>query len=459
MRKKSKLPPPPPGPWKLPVIGNLHQLIMMSRHLQPYQVLSEFSKRYGAVVQLQLGEHSDILISSPEAAEQVLKTHHGDHWRQMRKLCTMELLSAKRALSFRSIRLQEVANLVASICASEGNPVDLKPMVISLTNSITSRSAFGNAPKQSANFFPVVESMVSSGGGFRVSDLFPSIGLIPVISGHRSNLVALHRAADSMLDEVINQHMENRARRRRRLQTSTEDLVDILLNFQENADHLDLPLTMDSMKAVLLNVFIGGADTTPGTIEWAMSEIMRNPEVMQRVQKEVRSVFRDEVDEEGLHKLEYLNAVIKETFRLHPAGPILPRESRESMEINGFHVPQKSRIMINMWAIGRDPAYWGEAEKFNPERFLDSAIDYKGTHFTFLPFGGGRRMCPAIQFAMPIVELTLANLLFHFDWKLPCDMRPEDLDMTEHFDTAIRRKEKLCLIPTTTTSARPSRLG
>ncbi|CAI0407041.1 unnamed protein product [Linum tenue] len=381
---------------------------------------------------------------------------HGDHWRQMRKLCTMELLSAKRALSFRSIRLQEVANLVASICASEGNPVDLKPMVISLTNSITSRSAFGNAPKQSANFFPVVESMVSSGGGFRVSDLFPSIGLIPVISGHRSNLVALHRAADSMLDEVINQHMENRARRRRRLQ---KDLVDILLNFQENADHLDLPLTMDSMKAVLLNVFIGGADTTPGTIEWAMSEIMRNPEVMQRVQKEVRSVFRDEVDEEGLHKLEYLNAVIKETFRLHPAGPILPRESRESMEINGFHVPQKSRIMINMWAIGRDPAYWGEAEKFNPERFLDSAIDYKGTHFTFLPFGGGRRMCPAIQFAMPIVELTLANLLFHFDWKLPCDMRPEDLDMTEHFDTAIRRKEKLCLIPTTTTSARPSRLG
>ncbi|CAI0407042.1 unnamed protein product [Linum tenue] len=414
---------------------------MMSRHLQPYQVLSEFSKRYGAVVQLQLGEHSDILISSPEAAE------------QMRKLCTMELLSAKRALSFRSIRLQEVANLVASICASEGNPVDLKPMVISLTNSITSRSAFGNAPKQSANFFPVVESMVSSGGGFRVSDLFPSIGLIPVISGHRSNLVALHRAADSMLDEVINQHMENRARRRRRLQTSTEDLVDILLNFQENADHLDLPLTMDSMKAVLL------VNTTPGTIEWAMSEIMRNPEVMQRVQKEVRSVFRDEVDEEGLHKLEYLNAVIKETFRLHPAGPILPRESRESMEINGFHVPQKSRIMINMWAIGRDPAYWGEAEKFNPERFLDSAIDYKGTHFTFLPFGGGRRMCPAIQFAMPIVELTLANLLFHFDWKLPCDMRPEDLDMTEHFDTAIRRKEKLCLIPTTTTSARPSRLG
>ncbi|CAI0407045.1 unnamed protein product [Linum tenue] len=392
----------------------------MSRHLQPYQVLSEFSKRYGAVVQLQLGEHSDILISSPEAAD----------------------------------RLQEVANLVASICASEGNPVDLKPMVISLTNSITSRSAFGNAPKQSANFFPVVESMVSSGGGFRVSDLFPSIGLIPVISGHRSNLVALHRAADSMLDEVINQHMENRARRDDDGDDdgAREDLVDILLNFQENADHLDLPLTMDSM-------FIGGADTTPGTIEWAMSEIMRNPEVMQRVQKEVRSVFRDEVDEEGLHKLEYLNAVIKETFRLHPAGPILPRESRESMEINGFHVPQKSRIMINMWAIGRDPAYWGEAEKFNPERFLDSAIDYKGTHFTFLPFGGGRRMCPAIQFAMPIVELTLANLLFHFDWKLPCDMRPEDLDMTEHFDTAIRRKEKLCLIPTTTTSARPSRLG
>ena len=181
-----------------------------------------------------------------------------------------------------------------------------------------------------------------------------------------------------------------------------------------------------------------------------MSELIRNPKVMEETQREVRRVYNNKgfVDESELHQLKYLKLVIKETWRLHPPAPLLlPRENSEKCVINGYEIPAKSKIVVNFWAIARDPKYWIEPEKFKPERFLDNPIDYKGKNFEYLPFGAGRRICPGITFATPNVELPLASLLYHFDWKLPEGMKHEDLDMTETFGVTVRRKDNLNLIP------------
>ncbi|KAK4852276.1 hypothetical protein QYF36_022590 [Acer negundo] len=171
---------------------------------------------------------------------------------------------------------------------------------------------------------------------------------------------------------------------------------------------------------------------------------------MKEAQAEVRRVFdrKSKVDETSIHELKFLKAVIKETLRLHPSAPLLlPRENTKSCQINGYEIPAKTRTIVNAWAVARDPKYWTEAEKFIPERFLDSPLDYKGTNFAYIPFGAGRRICPGLQFALPNIELPLAKMLYHFDWKLPNAMKGEDLDMIESFGVTVRRKNDLILIP------------
>lgn len=183
-----------------------------------------------------------------------------------------------------------------------------------------------------------------------------------------------------------------------------------------------------------------------------MSEMMRHPRVMKNVKDEVRRVFDEKgsTDETCISEMKYLKSVIKEVLRLHPPAPLLlPRECRENCVIGeGYEIPAKTKVIVNAWAIGRDPKYWNDPESFYPERFLDSCVDFKGTNFEYVPFGAGRRMCPGRSFGMINVELPLALLLYHFDWRLPMGMKHEDLDMTEMFGITVGRKHGLHLIPT-----------
>ncbi|KAL5548602.1 hypothetical protein UlMin_003833 [Ulmus minor] len=181
-----------------------------------------------------------------------------------------------------------------------------------------------------------------------------------------------------------------------------------------------------------------------------MSEMIKEPEVMKKAQDEVREVFsrKGSVDETGISEMKYLKAVVKDTLRLHPSAPLLlPRECGEECNINGYEIPFKTKVIVNAWEIGRDPKYWDEPKNFKPERFLESSIDYKGKNFEYIPFGAGRRICPGISFGLINVELPLAMLLYHFDWKLPVGTKPEKLDMTESFGITVRRKDDLILIP------------
>ena len=135
---------------------------------------------------------------------------------------------------------------------------------------------------------------------------------------------------------------------------------------------------------------------------------------------------------------------------MHPPAPLLvPRQNSERCEINGYEIPANSRIIVNAWAIGRDLKHWNEPENFVPERFLDTTVDYnfKGSNFEFIPFGAGRRMCPGASFGTPVVELILSSMLYYFDWKLPNEMKPEELDVEEFLGATVRRKNDLCVVP------------
>ena len=195
----------------------------------------------------------------------------------------------------------------------------------------------------------------------------------------------------------------------------------------------------------------GSMETTSSSIDWAVAELIRHPRVMKKVQSELEKVVGMErmVEESDLESLEYLNMVVKETLRLYPAGPLLvPHESMEDCTVNGFYIPQKSRIIVNAWAIGRDPDSWTNADEFLPERFIEGDIDFRGKHFQYIPFGSGRRGCPGMQLGITVVRFVVAQLVHCFDWELPDGMLPSELDMTEEFGLAIPRAKHLVAIPT-----------
>ena len=200
-------------------------------------------------------------------------------------------------------------------------------------------------------------------------------------------------------------------------------------------------------------MFAGGTGTSGSSTEWAMSEIVRNPRVMKKLQEEIRRTFRgkETITETDLRSsdLKYLKLVMKEAIRLHPAAPLLvPRESIDTAEFGGYVVPGGSRIVVNAWAISRDPRYWKDPEEFRPERFAeDGAVDFYGLHFEFTPFGAGRRMCPGLGLGMKMVHLMLANLLQAFVWRLPDGVGVDDLSMEEKFGLSMPRMVPLEAVP------------
>ncbi|KDP32263.1 hypothetical protein JCGZ_14784 [Jatropha curcas] len=282
-----------------------------------------------------------------------------------------------------------------------------------------------------------------------VADLFPSVKFLHRITGMSSKLEKLHQETDIMLENIISEHRENKRLGRSNSQGKQDDLVDVLLNIQDS-DNLELPLTIENIKAVMLDMFLGGTETSATLIEWAMSEMVKDSRVMRKAQEEIRQVYyqKENIDETRLDELKYLKLVVKETLRLHPPGPLLvKRECLEAVEIDGYEVPINTKVNVNAWAIGRNSRYWIEAEKFFPERFQNNSIDFKGNDFEFIPFGAGRRMCPGIAYGMAVVELVIANLLYHFDWEQPNGIEPHHLDMSESFGITARRKNELHLIP------------
>jgi cytochrome P450 len=458
-----------PGPPQLPLIGNIHNLLGSSL---THRTLKHLSDKYGPLMYLKLGEHQTIIVSSADMAAQFMKTHdlvfaqrpltlsseiiaydstgiaaspNNEYWRQLRKICIMELLSPKRVQSFRSIREEEVGNLVTDLKKSVNSVINLSKKIFSLNYSVTGRAALGRKNRDQELAIETANDIIQSTSGFSLAEFYPSVRILQVMSGRRRTLENIRERMDTVLQRILDEHKDAGNIRK----TGEEDLVDVLLRIQKNGE-LKVPITDDNIKAVVWDIFTGGSDTSSTTVIWAMSEMVRNPRIMENAQTEVRRVFgpRGNVDETGLSELKYLKLVIKETLRLHTTAPLLaPRESNQDCEINGYTIPVKTKVTINAWAIAHDPRFWVEPERFDPERFLDSKIDFRGMDFEFIPFGAGRRICPGIGFALSNIELPLATLLYHFDWKLGTSSKFEDLDMTESFGIVLKRQNDLYLIP------------
>ncbi|XP_027083627.1 premnaspirodiene oxygenase-like [Coffea arabica] len=468
----------PPGPWKLPIVGNMHQLTGS----RPHYALRKLAQKHGPLMHLQLGEISTIVVSSPRLAKEIMKTHdldfanraeflackivcyncsdivcapYGEYWRQMRKICTLELLSTKNVRSFGCIRLDEAKHLISSIQAhaAAGELINLTDHLSTYTSSMVLTAAFRKVSKVHQMTFLRLLNMESLpiSSAFEVSDLFPSYRILHPLSRVKPKLMKVHQRIDKIFDTIIAEHVENLKRTKRGMgESGNEDLVDVLLRVKESGD-LTFPVTNNNIKAVLTDIFTGGTETSSTTVEWAMSEMIRNPNVMATAQNEIRKAFMGmkTIEETDVEKLPYLKLVIKETLRLHPPIPLLvPRGCREECEIDGYIVPVKTRVMVNAWAIGRDPKYWDDAESFKPERFQNNPVDFTGNNFEYLPFGAGRRICPGISFGLTNVELPLALLLYHFDWKLPIGLNYNDLDMTETIAVTASRENNLLLLAT-----------
>jgi cytochrome P450 len=215
------------------------------------------------------------------------------------------------------------------------------------------------------------------------------------------------------------------------------------------------PYTTDLIETLLLpqDIFGASTETSATTLDWAMAELIRNPGAMEKAQREVREALavarHDTVTEDSLGNLHYLRFVVKETLRLHPPATMLvPRQCQSTRQVLGFDVPSGITVLVNAWAVSRDPDHWDDPERFFPERFERSTKDFRGADFEFIPFGAGRRICPGMTFGLAHIELALAALLFHFDWALPGGAAAEELDMTEAFGIATPRRYDLLVVAT-----------
>ncbi|KAL7244872.1 hypothetical protein ACSBR2_000257 [Camellia fascicularis] len=462
----------PPGPPGLPFIGNLHQL----DNSAPHRYFWQLSKQYGPLMSLRLGSVPTLVVSSAKMAKEVMKTHdlefssrpsmvgpqklsyngldlafapYNDYWRQMRKVCVLQLFNTKRVQSFHSVREEEVHRVIEKISklASEDKGINLSEMLMALTSTTICRVAFGKRYEDEGHERSRFHSLLNEGQAmfvsFFISDYFPSMGWVDRLSGLYGRLEKNFKEFDKFYQEIIDDHLDPKRRK-----SNQEDITDVLLKLQ-NDRSFAIDITFDHIKAVLMNIFFGGTDTSAATLVWAMTALMQNTEAMKRVQEEVRNLVGEKgsVDEDDLQNLPYLKAVVKETMRLHPAVPLLvPRETTQTCKIDGYEIPPKTLVYVNAWAIGRDPEAWDNPQEFLPERFIGSTIDFKGQDFELVPFGAGRRGCPGLYMGAVQVELTLANLLCAFDWELPVGMKKEDLDTEVKPGVTMHKKIALCLV-------------
>ncbi|XP_040381422.1 desmethyl-deoxy-podophyllotoxin synthase-like [Oryza brachyantha] len=463
----------PPSPWGLPVIGHLHHLM----GALPHHAMRDLARRHGPLVMLRLGELPVVVASSAEAAREVMKTRdiefatrpmsrmtrlvfpvgsegiifapYSDEWRELRKVCTVELLSARRVQSFRAVREEEAGRLLRAVAASSappGHAVNLSELLSAYAADSSVRAIVGSRFKDRDKFLTMLERGLKLFARHTLPDLYPSSRLAMSLSRMPRRMMQHRREVTAFTDAIIKEHQENRATID---DDDKEDLLDVFLRIQREGD-LQFPLSTERIMTTINDMFAGGSETAATALQWIMAELIRNPRVMQKVQDEVRRVLagHEKVTEDAMSSLNYMHLVIKETLRLHPPVPLLlPRECRETCQVLGFDVPKGTMVLVNAWAISRDPRYWDNAEEFIPERFEHSNIDFKGTNFEYTPFGAGRRMCPGIAFGLANVELTLASLLYHFDWQLPRGMEPMDLDMTEEMVVSARRLHDLLLVP------------
>ncbi|OVA03274.1 Cytochrome P450 [Macleaya cordata] len=484
----------PPGPRGWPVVGNIFDL-----GSRPHATLAGLKRKYGPLIWLQLGSVDTLVISSSKAAMEMFKNHdqsfsnrhlsetlksddtfsatitlsnYGPYWRMLRRLCTTELFSRKRIKDTRLLRrrcvdkmikwISDEAEQLASTSTtnrSSSNGIEVSPFVMAtvfnmISNLVLSRDLIVDPKSTKGNdFFELINEIQKLVGTPNVADFFPASlrwldpqGLKKKIK-QKFNLVL--EILDSFVEERRLRHGVDDVQHQQD-DNKMKDFLDVLLQFEGNGKDEPTKISGRNLNMVILELFLAGIETTTTTVEWALTELLRNPKSMKMVRAEIAQIVGHErkIEESDIEDLHYLNAVIKETLRLHPTTPFLvPHSVVKDVEFMGYWITKDTQVFINVWGIGRDPSIWDDPLSFKPERFLGSNVDYRGQNFEFLPFGAGRRMCPGIPLGHQMLHLVLGSLLQSFEWTQENGVTPETIDMGENLGTTLRKAIPLKAIP------------
>ncbi|RVX09794.1 3,9-dihydroxypterocarpan 6A-monooxygenase [Vitis vinifera] len=466
----------PPGPVALPIIGHLHLLLPVSNVHVVYQKLSW---RYGPLMHFFFGSVPCVVVSSPEMAKELLQNQdvvfsnrpkkvvaelvaygdadltyapYGAKWRFMKKLCMTELLGMQTIHHFGPIRREERNRLLQRLLkkAKAGEAVDVKAELLRLTGDIVSRMSMSRRcsdnEDEAAGVKKSILEMASMAMKLNVTDFIWFCKKLD-IQGFLKKAKAARDKYDSMIERIISEHEE--ARRKKEAgdgNGEVKDLIDMLLDTTED-EKAEMRLTRENIKALMLNM-IGGGTTSPAhAMEWALAELINRPNLMEKARHEIDSVVGKDrlVEESDITNLPYVEAIVRETLRLHPPGHFIVRESIEDCKVGGYDIPAKTQLIVNVWAIGRDPNSWENPLEFQPERFLNEGginrrLNVRGQQFHLLPFGSGRRLCPGTTLALQVLHTTIAALIQCFDWKVN-----GNIDMKEGFGST--RATPLVCVP------------
>ncbi|XP_039041179.1 trimethyltridecatetraene synthase-like [Hibiscus syriacus] len=462
----------PPGPKPWPIIGNLNLIGSL-----PHRSIHALSLKFGHIMQLKFGSFPVVIVSSVEMAKAILKTNdiiftdrpknaagkyttynysditwspYGPYWRQARKICLTELFSAKRLESYSHIRREEMILFLKKLYESCGTPIVLKDHLSTLSLNVISRMVFGKkytettgdaeilTPKE---FMEMLDELFLLNGVLDIGDSIPWLSFMD-LQGYIKRMKALSKKFDRFLEHVLDEHNE---RRKGVKDYVAKDMVDVLLQLSEDPT-LEVKIERHGVKAFTQDMIAGGSESSAVTVEWAISELLKKPEILAKATEELDSVIGRErwVEEKDIENLPYIDSIAKETMRLHPVAPMLtPRVARQDCRINGYDIPKGTRALVSVWTIGRDPSVWDNPNEFCPERFLGKSIDVKGHDFELLPFGAGRRMCPGYGLGIKVIQASLANVLHGFTWRLPGNATKDDLNMEEIFGLSTPKKYPL----------------
>ncbi|WOH06506.1 hypothetical protein DCAR_0625934 [Daucus carota subsp. sativus] len=487
----------PPSPLRLPIIGHLHLLTPI-----PHQALHKLSIRYGPLIHIFLGSNPCVVASSPEMAKEFLKTHetswsgrpqteasnyltygsqdftfapYGPYWKFMKKVCMSELLGGRTLNLLQPVRHCEVKTLVNALLqkAKTGEVVDVGCELMRLTNNVISRMIMrvrcSEDEDEAVEVKRLIKDVSDALGKFNLSDHIWFCKNLD-LQGMKKKLHEIRRRYDIMMERIIEEHRDTR---RKKIENGDDgdadkDLLDILLDISED-ESLEIRLSMENIKAFILDIFAAGTDTSAITTEWALAELINHPKIMEKAVQEIYSVVGKNrlVKESDIMHLPYLQAIVKETLRLHPTGPLFIREASEDCTIASYRILAKTRLFVNVWALGRDPKYWENALEFKPERFIVSAedresgkiqLDIRGQHFQLLPFGSGRRGCPGVSLGLLVVQTTLAAMIQCFEWKIGGERNNGNtiLDMEESAGLTLTRAHPLVCVPVARLNPFPS---
>ncbi|KAI9113197.1 hypothetical protein K1719_015722 [Acacia pycnantha] len=463
-RDPHRKPPEAAGGW--PLIGHLP---ILGASGQPHVTLGDLADKYGPIFGIRIGIHKAVVVSSWEVAKECFTTHdvivssrpkftaakifgydyasfgfcpYGSFWRGMRKITASELLSTRRLDMVRCIRDAEVHSSLKEIHKLWTNERDDESGTVSMemkrwfgdTNLNVILRMIAGKRYSGEEVRPIRKAFREF---FRLSGLFVLGDAIPLLGGLDigGQVKDMKRAAKEM-DMIMCQWLEENGQKRASGVPKTEQhFIDVLLSILDRSDLAGHDVET-VIKATCSTIMAGATDTTSVTMTWGLSLLLNHRDVLKKVQDELDEKVGKErlVNETDISKLEYLQAVTKETLRLYPAAPLSgPREFTEDCTLGGYRIEEGTRLILNIWKLQRDEGVWSEALEFKPERFLmrrHEGVDVKGQHFELIPFGAGRRVCPGIMFGLQMTHLALAGLLQAFDVTTRSD---EAVDMSGTF--------------------------